>query len=89
MPKSYTVDGVGVVARDVHIVGHCVNDGAIALGDGEFSVVPVLVHNSAEFDLVDFFKSGSKPHVAHFEPIVRLFELPTVDYALFENAVVV
>ena len=89
MPKSYTVDGVGVVARDVHIVGHCVHNGAIALRYGEFSVVPVLVHHSAEFDLIHFFKSRSKPHVAHFEPVVRLFELPTVDYALFENAVVV
>ena len=89
LPKSQTVDRARVVTGYVHIVRHGVDDGAISVSYGEFAVLPVLVHNAAELDLIGFFGTRIEPNVAHFEPIVGLFELPTVNDDLLENAVVV
>lgn len=57
--------------------------------DGKLAVLPVLVHHTAESDLISFFGTRIEPNVAHFEPIVGLFELPTVNDNLLENAVIV
>lgn len=66
MPKSYAVDSVGVVARDIHIVRDGINHGTVALSDFEFAVGPILVHHSAKAHLIGLFETRSKPYVSAF-----------------------
>ena len=88
-PQPDAVDGVGVIARDVHIVGHGEHRGVVALTDGEPAVFPILVHDAAELDFIGLLGTGGKPHSALFEPVVGLLQLPAVHDDLLEDAVVV
>ncbi len=89
VPESYTVYRLGVVAGNIHIVRHGVDDGAIAVIYNELAVFPGLVHVTAEFNGINLLLTGSKPHVAHFKPVVRLLELPAVNDDLLEKTVIV
>ena len=88
-PQSDAVDGVGVIAGDVHVIGHGEHRRIVALTDGEPAVVPIFVHHAAELDLIGLLGTGRKPHAAHLDPFVGLLELPSVHDDLLEDAVVV
>ena len=78
-----------MIAGDVHVVRHREHGGVIALTDGEFAVLPILVHDAAELDLIGFLDARREPDAAHFEPFVGLFQLPPVHDDLLEDAVIV
>ena len=85
-PEHQLVDGVGVVAGDIEVVGNGHDRGVAVLGDLELAVVVPLVDLAAEADLHGVVLLGHQPDVAHLEPVVRQLHLPAVHDLLLEDA---
>ena len=84
-PQHQLVHGVGVVAGNIHVVGHS-HDGLIVdVGHTVLAVVVPAVGFAAELDLHGLVLSGHQPHIAHGQPVVGELHLPAIDDLLLED----
>ncbi len=85
-PEHQLVHGLGVVAGDVEVVGHCHHGGIAVLGNLELAVVVPLVDLTAKADLHGVVLLGHQPHVAQLQPVVGQLHLPAVHDLLLKDA---
>ena len=87
LPQPQNADCIGIVAGNVHIVGHRQHRFVVDVLLHQVALVPVLLQPAAEFDLDGVLLIGAQPYLAAGQPVIGQLGLGAVHQLLLKDAV--
>ena len=89
LPQAQHAHGLGIIAGNIHIVGHGQHRFVIDILLHQVALVPVLLQPPAEFDLHGVLLIGAQPYLAAGQPVIGQLGLGAVHQLLLKDAVLV
>ena len=87
LPQPQNADCIGIVAGNIHIVGHRQHRFVVDVLLHQVALVPVLLQPAAEFDLDGVLLIGTQPYLAAGQPVIGQLGLGAVHQLLLKDAV--